>query len=420
MRTASQRRRLSVALVAALLVAPLTLTERTKPAAAGGSAAAPVDSHPLPGRPGWRLRWAPEASRDGLDAFEHVEDDRANSHPEGQPHIFVEDNNYRFNMHMVDVDTSTDRQRQEVRGLRTRGRTVNLLKGETWRFTYSMFIPDSLKATTTFSHIMQMKAPGTGSNPIIVTSLRRHGTVPKLELRVFETNTLVGAVDLAPLQNHWIDIEFEMKIADAPDGWVRWVVRNGETTVIDTTTTGVDTWLFDRVRPKWGIYRSLRDTSGSLQDAYLLITNLRAYQWSDTNVAPLTFRYEAEDATIHHGAVESGFGGFTGSGFVNYADEAGSYVEWTIHALGPGTATLNIWYANATTTNRPMDVTVNGVLVAAGLAIDRTPAWNDWETRTLVVPLHPGRNTVRATATTDAGGPNVDSLEVQQQPGLGA
>src|SRR6266545_2154527 len=270
MRTASQRRRLSVALVAALLVAPLTLTERTKPAAAGGSAAAPVDSHPLPGRPGWRLRWAPEASRDGLD------------------------------------------------------------------------------------------------------------------------------------------------------GWVRWVVRNGETTVIDTTTTGVDTWLFDRVRPKWGIYRSLRDTSGSLQDAYLLITNLRAYQWSDTNVAPLTFRYEAEDATIHHGAVESGFGGFTGSGFVNYADEAGSYVEWTIHALGPGTATLNIWYANATTTNRPMDVTVNGVLVAAGLAIDRTPAWNDWETRTLVVPLHPGRNTVRATATTDAGGPNVDSLEVQQQPGLEA
>jgi len=61
-----------------------------------------------------------------------------------------------------------------------------------------------------------------------------------------------------------------------------------------------------------------------------------------------------------------------------------------------------------------MDVTVNGVVVAPGLGFDRTPAWTDWESRTLVVPLHFGFNTVRATATTADGGPNVDSLEVQQ------
>jgi hypothetical protein len=65
----------------------------------------------------WQPRWTPEANVDGLAAFEGVEDDRANSHPAGQPHIFVEGNNYRFNMHMVDRDTSTDRQRQEVKGM---------------------------------------------------------------------------------------------------------------------------------------------------------------------------------------------------------------------------------------------------------------------------------------------------------------
>jgi len=47
---------------------------------------------------------------------------------------------------------------------------------------------------------------------------------------------------------------------------------------IGKSKTGVDTFLADRVRPKWGIYRSLGDTSGSLRDCRLLLTNLRGYQ----------------------------------------------------------------------------------------------------------------------------------------------
>ncbi|WP_222853703.1 hypothetical protein [Fodinicola acaciae] len=134
--------------------------------------------------PTWTLRWSPEASRDGLKAFETVEDDRANSHPAGHPHIFVEGNNFRFNMHTVDRDTSTDRQRQEVTGNRTGGSYLQWKPGQTWRVTYSMFIPTSLKATTTFTHIMQMKQPGTGSAPIIVQSLRRNGSTPTIELKL--------------------------------------------------------------------------------------------------------------------------------------------------------------------------------------------------------------------------------------------
>ncbi|HEU4424441.1 MAG TPA: heparin lyase I family protein [Pilimelia sp.] len=398
--------------VVSLLLAAAALAQ---PAAAAAARPQPVGQphQASEGRPGWKLRWAPQGNWDGMRAFEHVEEDRAGSHPDGQPHIHVQGNSYRFNMHMVDRDTSTDRQRHEVRGMRTHGRTINLLKGETWRFTYSMFIPDTLKATTTFSHIMQTKAPGTGTNPMIVTSLRRHGTVPKIELKVTEGNVLVGAVDLLPLQNRWIDIEFEMKIGDAPDGWVRWVVRDGSTTIIDTTTTGVDNWLFDRVRMKWGIYRSLGDASGSLQDTHLLIRDLRAYQWSHSFLPPPSWRYEAERAVIHQGSVENGHGGFSGTGFVNYDDAAGGYVEWTVYALCPGPAALNLWYANATTISRPMDITVNGVLVADDLDFGRTPAWNDWETRTLITALRAGANTIRATAATADGGPNVDSLEVQ-------
>src|SRR5262249_10780325 len=128
-----RRRRLS-ALAGALLFAALVVVQ---PVAATPHAAAAAAS--------WQLRWAPEASRHGLAAFETIEDDRANSHPAGQPHIFVEGNNYRFNMHTVDRDIQTDRQRQEVRGMTTPdGADLILLKGARWRWTYAMFIPSSL------------------------------------------------------------------------------------------------------------------------------------------------------------------------------------------------------------------------------------------------------------------------------------
>jgi hypothetical protein len=412
------RRRSVMALTAAVVGAWAGPAVATAARAAGAAADPQPDGAPPGAPPGlsprWQLRWAPAACRDGLAAFEHVEDDRANSHPAGQPHIFVEGDHYRFNMHMVDRDTSTDRQRQEVRGMRSSARTLSLLQGETWRFTYSMFIPDTLKATTTFTHIMQMKAPGTGSGPIVVQSLRRYGTVQKIELKIPDSNTLIGAVDLEPLQNHWIDVEFELGIGDATHGGVRWAIRDGATTVIDTTTTGVDTWLFDRVRPKWGIYRSLGDASGSLEDTYMLVRDLRCYQLTAEHRPPSIVRYEAEQARIGQGVVESASGGYSGSGYVNLEGAAGGYVEWTVYGHGSGPGVLNVWYANATTTPRPMDVTVNGVTVASGLVFDRTPAWNDWETRTILVDLRPGPNIVRATATTAAGGPHLDSIEVQQ------
>ena len=49
-------------------------------------------------------------------------------------------------------------------------------------------------------------------------------------------------------------------------------------TVLDASKTNVDLFLADRVRPKWGIYRSLGDKSGSLRDCFLLLDNMRAYK----------------------------------------------------------------------------------------------------------------------------------------------
>ncbi len=127
---------------------------------------------------------------------------------------------------------------------------------------------------------------------------------------------------------------------------------------------------------------------------------------------PPSTRYEAENATISQGVVESNHLGFSGTGFVNYDNVVGSYVQWTVTAASAGTAKLTIRYANGTTTNRPMDITVGGTLVADELAFNATGTWDTWADATITVPLVAGANTIRATATTVNGGPNVDYLEV--------
>jgi hypothetical protein len=128
--------------------------------------------------------------------------------------------------------------------------------------------------------------------------------------------------------------------------------------------------------------------------------------------AAASTRYEAETATISRGVVESNHTGFTGTGFVNYNNVTGSYVEWSVSAAAAGTATLTVRFANGTTTNRPMTVTVNGAAVATGLAFGGTGNWDTWKDATVSATLVAGTNTVRATATTANGGPNVDSLSV--------
>ncbi len=136
----------------------------------------------------------------------------------------------------------------------------------------------------------------------------------------------------------------------------------------------------------------------------------------DVNPAPPPpTRYEAENATISQGVVEANHLGFSGTGFVNYDNLVGSYVQWTVNAASAGTATVAFRYANGTTTNRPMDVTVNGALVADELAFGGTGNWDTWQTRTITMNLNAGANTIRATATTANGGPNADYVEVQPQ-----
>jgi hypothetical protein len=97
-------------------------------------------------------------------------------------------------------------------------------------------------------------------------------------------------------------------------------------------------------------------------------------------------------------------------GFVDYGANASSWVQWSVPQSNSGYYQLEFRYANAGG-NRPLALTVNG-LALGKLSFPSTGSWSTWRTATVILPLDAASNTIRATATVTAGGPNVDYLKV--------
>ncbi|MFJ9021026.1 carbohydrate-binding protein [Streptomyces sp. NPDC102259] len=122
-------------------------------------------------------------------------------------------------------------------------------------------------------------------------------------------------------------------------------------------------------------------------------------------------RYEAETSpAVCTGAIDSDWTGYSGSGFCNGTNATSGYAQFTVNAATAGTATLNVRFANGTSTARPASLVVNGATVQTP-SFEATGAWSTWVTKTLTVSLNAGSNTVRLTPTTADGLPNVDYLE---------
>ncbi|MFD3656811.1 carbohydrate-binding protein [Streptomyces sp. NPDC058620] len=128
-------------------------------------------------------------------------------------------------------------------------------------------------------------------------------------------------------------------------------------------------------------------------------------------------RYEAERSpAVCSGAIESEWGGYSDSGFCNASNAVGAHAQFTVNAATAGTATVQVRFANGTSTARPANVAVNGA-AAGSVAFEGTGAWTAWVTRTVTVPVRAGSNTIQLSPTTANGLPNIDYIDVDVQSG---
>jgi len=128
--------------------------------------------------------------------------------------------------------------------------------------------------------------------------------------------------------------------------------------------------------------------------------------------------YQAEDATLYHAKTETEHSGFSGSGYVNFDNESGSYIEFAVFMAETDTQMIYIRYANGGTTARPMQVQIDTSIVENMPEFASSGAWTNWGTDSIEVFLAGGENKVRFTSSTSDGGPNIDLIDVTGTPGI--
>lgn len=129
--------------------------------------------------------------------------------------------------------------------------------------------------------------------------------------------------------------------------------------------------------------------------------------------SPSVITVQAEDAYYNSALVETDYAGYTGRGYVNTTNAAGTFLEWTINAsIADNDAQCTITFANGGGTSRGMEVSVNGNVAISRLDFPDNGSWDIWRTTLVSIPLSAGTNTLRFTSLDSGGAPNLDKIDI--------
>lgn len=223
---------------------------------------------------------------------------------------------------------------------------------------------------------------------------------PAVTVPAGPSNLTANAVSTRQINLAWTDNannETGFKIERSTNG----------STFMEITTVGANTISFNNTGLAGSttyFYRVRASNSGG-NSAY-------SNTASSTTQTPITTLYEAENAVLFRAVVSNIHTGYTGTGFVDYLNPTGDYIEWTVDVPAAGSYTLDFRYGNGGTTNRPLELRVNQTVVNGSLAFPSTGTWTNWNFSSSPVSLNAGTNTIKLTAVGSSGS-NIDSLTVR-------
>lgn len=230
--------------------------------------------------------------------------------------------------------------------------------------------------------------------------------------------TIVGANDpvnqspvvtlTAPLNNASYTAPASITIAanatDA-DGTISTVAFYNGTTLLGTDATAP--YSFDWSGAGAGTYSitaKATDNSGSTATSSAVTITV-------TSVTVSGFTLQAETACSADGILnENTNAGFHGTGYVNLDNALNTKASWAISAAAAENVSMTIRFANGTTANRSMSVSVNGTTEVATVNFPGTGAWTTWSTAEVQIAVSQGNNVITLTSLTANGAPNIDEL----------
>ena len=227
-----------------------------------------------------------DGDRVGLSAYELIRkfggvkpiespDLYAINHP-GEPHIYESSDpdvgdHFVFVIHRDhdrdrDKETITDRQRNEIKAYSSSSNDLKGFLNETMTYQWLFRVNSEMTVSKNFSHFFQLKAvSGDDSQPILTLTGRERNGEDVIEIRHSESSdtNYLGRLPWSEVTGEWLQVYVRATYAE--QGSLRLILSrlNDDAVLFDVTEQNIDLWRgesgADFVRPKWGIYRSLRD-----------------------------------------------------------------------------------------------------------------------------------------------------------------
>ncbi len=200
---------------------------------------------------------------------------------------------FRFHMHVTpdnDRCIKDDRQRTEIKTYDQSPDNLLGVNGETVEYRWKFKLDSGFQPSASFTHLHQLKGVGGpyDSMPLITLTARK-GTPDKLELRYAETSsqTTLAQTDLTPFKGVWVEVvetvaygnpgTYDLSISTMVGGAPLFSYSNNSilTDKLNSTFT----------RPKWGIYRSLNDST-NLRDEGVLFADFSIREIDSASSVP--------------------------------------------------------------------------------------------------------------------------------------
>lgn len=180
-----------------------------------------------------------------------------------------------------------DRQRNEIKVYDSSDDKLKAYQGETMQYRWQFKVPHALELSRGFSHFFQIKAKnksednsnGNDNQPILTITGTEQHKGKQLEIRHSTgyqpdggkaIDTFLVKEDWSLLAGQWVDIFVEITYAEKGELKVHITRLSDKQVIVSLHETNIDMWRgnerTDFARPKWGIYRSLKDKSSLRAD----------------------------------------------------------------------------------------------------------------------------------------------------------